>query len=176
MLYLLLWPLILVSSFSTSSFLFSGCCRLIQGLWKEWLGNEHVNLNIFCLYWSIGRFFLTGRVAHKHVFGILEDAKIFYVLKPEFTNTFGPFPPQLCLCDDKGKSLTHWTTTCHDEAIIFFYRNSAVIRVLADILRESGKEKVTRIIIAALRVSLVKMVFKYGSFHCWILRKRRRFF
>ena len=31
---LLLWPLILVSSFSTSSFLFSGCCRLIQGLWS----------------------------------------------------------------------------------------------------------------------------------------------
>lgn len=60
--------------------------------------------------------------------------------------------------------------------IIFFYRNSAVIRVLADILRESGKEKVTRIIIAALRVSLVKTVFEYGSFLCWILRKRRRFF
>ena len=48
--------------------------------------------------------------------------------------------------------------------------------MLADILRESGKEKVTRIIIAALRVSLVKMVFEHGSFHCWILRKRRRFF
>lgn len=60
--------------------------------------------------------------------------------------------------------------------IIFFYRNSAVIRVLADILRESGKEKVTRIIIAALRVSLVKTVFEYGSFLCWILRRRRRFF
>lgn len=56
--------------------------------------------------------------------------------------------------------------------IIFFYRNSAVIRVLADILRESGKEKVTRIIIAALRVSLVKTVFEYGSFLCWILRRR----
>ena len=60
--------------------------------------------------------------------------------------------------------------------IIFFYRNSAVIRVLADILRESGKEKVTRIIIAALRVSLVKTVFEYSSFLCWILRRRRRFF
>lgn len=34
--------------------------------------------------------------------------------------------------------------------------NSAVIRVLADILRESGKEKVTRIIIAALRNLLEK--------------------
>ena len=60
--------------------------------------------------------------------------------------------------------------------IIFFYRNSAVIRVLADILRESGKEKVTRIIIAALRVSLGKTIFEYSSFLCWILRRRRRFF
>ena len=60
--------------------------------------------------------------------------------------------------------------------IIFFYRNSAVIRVLADILRESGKEKVTRIIIAALRVSLGKTIFEYSSFLCWILRSRRRFF
>ena len=48
--------------------------------------------------------------------------------------------------------------------------------MLADILRESGKEKVTRIIIAALRVSLVKTVFEYSSFLCWILRRRRRFF
>ena len=34
----------------------------------------------------------------------------------------------------------------------------------------------TRIIIAALRVSLVKTVFEYSSFLCWILRRRRRFF
>ena len=48
--------------------------------------------------------------------------------------------------------------------------------MLADILRESGKEKVTRIIIAALRVSLGKTIFEYSSFLCWILRRRRRFF
>ena len=48
--------------------------------------------------------------------------------------------------------------------------------MLADILRESGKEKVTRIIIAALRVSLGKTIFEYSSFLCWILRSRSRFF
>ena len=40
---------------------------------------------------------------------------------------------------------TEWQCFCIN-------RGNAVIRVLADILRESGKEKVTRIIIATLRV------------------------
>ena len=58
----------------------------------------------------------------------------------------------------KGQATKH-TTVClgkstffHCYVLVVFHRGNAVIRVLADILRESGKEKVTRIIIATLRV------------------------
>ena len=58
----------------------------------------------------------------------------------------------------KSQATKH-TTVClgkstffHCYGLVVFHRGNAVIRVLADILRESGKEKVTRIIIATLRV------------------------
>ena len=59
----------------------------------------------------------------------------------------------------KGQATKHTTVSLgkstfffYFHGLIFFHRGNAVIRVLADILRESGKEKVTRIIIATLRV------------------------
>ena len=46
----------------------------------------------------------------------------------------------------------------------------AVIRVLADILRESGKEKVTRIIIATLRVRATMVIKNETRFYKYAIK------